>query len=104
MLVAQGMRAPHLIGELLVVLAKLGEHVERSDELSVIVEQPLLRRDLPDRAQRRSADLAHPLGNRVGRSENLVRLLIEQQMEVAEMWPRNVPVEILGLHIKREHV
>ena len=34
------------------------------------------------------------------RGENLRRLVIEQQMIIAEMRPRDVPVEILGLDVK----
>ena len=34
----------------------------------------------------------------------LVGLLVEQQVVVAEMRPRDVPVEVLGLQVQREHV
>src|SRR6478672_8004185 len=51
--VAKAVRAAHFRSQLLVVLAKLGKHVERRDVIGVIVEQPFLRGDLADRAERR---------------------------------------------------
>ena len=59
---------------------------------------------MADRAQRGAADLAHPLGHRIGDGEDLLGLLVEQQMVVAEMRPADVPVEVLGLEIEREGV
>ena len=59
---------------------------------------------MSDRAQRRAADLAHALGDRVGNGEDLVRLLVEQQVVIAEMRPGNVPVEVLRLQVEREDV
>src|SRR5262249_1260151 len=59
---------------------------------------------VPDRAQRRAADLAHALGKLVGSGENLLGLLVEQQVVVAEMRSAHVPMEVLRLHVEREHV
>src|SRR5262249_57962698 len=54
--------------------------------------------------QRRAADLAHALGKLVGSGENLLGLLVEQQVVVAEMRSAHVPMEVLRLHVEREHV
>ena len=54
--------------------------------------------------ERGPAHLADALGDRVGHCENLVGLFIKQQMVVAEVRPAHVPVEILSLQVKREHV
>jgi hypothetical protein len=70
----------------------------------VVVLDGLQFPDLPDRAQRDAAELAHPLGQLVGGGENRVGLLVEHQMIVAEMPAADVPVEILGFHIQREGV
>src|SRR5262245_47974989 len=59
---------------------------------------------MADRAQRGAADLADALGERVGGGEYLIAVLIEQQMVIAEVRPGNVPMKVLGLQIKREHV
>ena len=52
-------------------------------------------------AQARPADrlVPAPLGDVVGRREDLRRLLIEQKMIVAEMLTGYVPVEILGFQV-----
>ena len=60
--------------------------------------------DVADRAQRGAADLAHALGDLVGDGENLLALLVEQQMIVAEMRAADMPMEVLGLEIERENV
>ena len=52
----------------------------------------------------RAADLAHALGQDVDAGLDLRRLLVEQQVVVAEMRPADVPMEILGLHIERKRV
>jgi hypothetical protein len=59
---------------------------------------------LPDRSNGGAADLANPLRDRVGGTEDLVGLLVQHQMVVAEVRTGDVPVEILGLDIEREKV
>ena len=87
-----------------VILAQLGQHVLRRHIGRVVVGDPLQPGDVPDRAQRAAADLARPLGQRLGHVEDLRRLLVEQQVIVAEVRAGHVPVEVLGLEIKREDV
>ena len=60
--------------------------------------------DVADRAQRDAADLAHALGQLVGGGEDLLGLLVEQEMVVAEMRAADVPVEVLGLQIEGEGI
>ena len=103
-LVAGGVQAAHGGDALAVVLGELGQHVLRVDVVGVVVGDALLAGDLADRVQRGAADLAGALGHRVGHGEDLVGLLVEQQVEVAEVRPRHVPVEVLGLEIEREGV
>jgi len=57
-----------------------------------------------DRAQRRAADLADPLGDVVGGLENLLALLVEEEMVVAEVGAGDMPMEILGLQVKRKEI
>src|SRR5215472_7959768 len=102
--VAEFMRLAQEAGEALVVVGKLGQHVLRCDKLRVVVEQALQSADIADRAQRGTADLARALCDVVGHREDLLGLLVEQQMIVAEMRSRHVPVKILGLQIEREGV
>ena len=63
-----------------------------------------MARDIADRAQSRLSDFADALGDDVGRGEDLVGLLVEQQVVVAEMRAADVPVEILGLEVERKGV
>src|SRR5471032_2053653 len=64
----------------------------------------LFARDVPDRAQSRATDLAGALCDRIRHGKDLARLLVEQQVIVAEMRPAHMPVEVLGLEIDREHI
>src|SRR5262249_5859071 len=90
--------------QLLVVIAQLREHVEGRDEVGVVVQHALQAADVADRAQRGAADLAHALGDVIGGCENLLALLVEEQMIVAEVGTGDVPMEILGLQVKRKHI
>jgi hypothetical protein len=60
--------------------------------------------DVADRTNGGAADLAHPLGQDVDAALQLVALLVEQQVVVAEVRAADVPMEVLGLHIERERV
>src|SRR2546430_14069917 len=59
---------------------------------------------MPDRADRGAADLACALGQDIDAGWELVALLVEQEVVVAEMRAADVPVEVLGLHIERKRV
>ena len=50
------------------------------------------------------AELAHPFGQRISGREDLVAVVVEHAMVVAEVRPRHVPVEVLGLGIEHEGV
>ena len=63
-----------------------------------------MARDVADRVERGSTDFAGALGDVVGHRKNLRSVLIEEQMVVAKMRPAHVPVEVLRLHVEREHV
>src|SRR5258708_36635569 len=55
-------------------------------------------------AQRRPTDLADSLGNCIPDGENLVRLLVQKQVIVTEVWTGNMPMEILRLDVERVNV
>jgi len=55
--------------------------------------------NMTDRAQRRLTDLPDAFSNRVRSAEDLVALLVQEQMVVAKMRTRHVPVKILGLQV-----
>ena len=86
------------------VVAQLGQHVQRRHVVRVVVEHALQASDLADRAERRAADLAHALGDIVGRGKYLLGLLVQQQVVVTEMRARHMPMKILRLEIQREDV
>ena len=101
-LVAQLVAFAHGLDDLLIVVHQLAQHVGRRHEARVVVLDALQLGNLADRAQRGAADLADALGDVVGRGENLLGLLVEQQVIVAEMRAADVPMEILGLEIERK--
>ncbi len=49
-------------------------------------------------------DLADAFGDRVGHGVELLGLLVQQQVIVAEMRAAHVPVEILGFEVQSEHI
>ena len=74
------------------------------DIRSIIVGQALVVRDVTNGMQGEAADLSGAFGDVVGHLENLFGLLIEQEMVVSKMRAAHVPVKVLGLHKKSEHI
>src|SRR5216684_3844729 len=103
-LFAQLVRGTQVSRQLLIVSAKLGQHVLRGHAFSVIVLQALMLRDIADRPDRSSADFARPLSDVVGHREDSSTVLIEQEVVIAEVPAAHVPVEVLRLDVEREHV
>src|SRR5215467_14844520 len=91
-------------GQLLVIVAQLRKHIQRRDEVSVVVQDSLQAADVADRVQRSAADLADALGDGVGGRENLLAMVVEEEMIVAEVGTGYMPMEILGLQVKRKHI
>ena len=60
--------------------------------------------DIPDAANRGSAYLSDTLGKHVNRRKDVVRLLVQHQVIVAEVRRCQMPVEVLGLDIQSEVV
>jgi len=77
-LVAKVMRLAQVRRQLLVVLAQLGEKIQRRDEIRVVVQNALQTADVTDRAQGRAADLANAFSDGVSGGEDLVAVLVRQ--------------------------
>ena len=54
--------------------------------------------------ERGSAHLARSLRGVVRHGEDLLGVLVEEQVLITKVASGHVPVEILRLHIKREHI
>src|SRR5579862_7475636 len=59
-------------GDHLVIVHQFAQHLVSGHELLIVVLDVLQLGDMPNGAQRRAADLAHPLGDFVGGLENLL--------------------------------
>jgi len=59
---------------------------------------------VPDRLDGLAAELSHALRDDIRRAEDLRRLIVEQQVVIAKMRTRHVPMKVLGFEIEREHV
>lgn len=94
----------HACHEQLVVLAQFLQHVDGVDVGLIVVAHTLASRDMADRSDRGAAHLSDPLGDRVRRRENLLAQVVKQQMKIAEMRPRNVPMKVLRLDVNSEYV
>src|SRR5260370_16999321 len=90
--------------QLLVVVAQLRQYIQSRYKVCVVVQDPLQSADVTDRAQRRPTDLPNTLGDRVGGGEDLLTLLIQQEVIVAKMGSRHVPMKVLRLQIESKHV
>jgi hypothetical protein len=62
MLVADVVRFAHRRNDALIVVAQFRQHVLRLDVGGIVIGQPLLARNIADRAQSRLSDLADALG------------------------------------------
>src|SRR5690606_14107104 len=68
------------------------------------VVYPLQPGYLSYRSYGQPPELPHPLRDRIGHGEDLVGLLVQEKMVVAEVRPAHVPVEVLGLEVECEDV
>jgi hypothetical protein len=93
-----------IFGEFLVVLQEFLDHALGRERPLVTIMQALVTRDVADRAKGIAPEFASPLRDGIGHRKQLLTVLIEQEMVVAEMASRHVPVEVLRLHVKRESV
>jgi len=59
MLAATAVRFAHARRQLLVLIARFRQHIQRDDAVGVIVQRALQPRNPADRAQRHAADLPH---------------------------------------------
>ena len=91
-------------GESAIVLRELREHVAGLHILCIVVRELLQPGDVTNRPERGFTQLAHALGNRIGHREQLVGMLIEQHVIVAEVRAAHVPMKVLGLEIQRKHI
>src|SRR5690242_8825640 len=98
------MRLPEVRGELLVVVAELGEHVHRRDKIGIVVEHALQAADVTNRPHGGATDLANAFCDRVGGGKNLDGLFIQQEMIVAKVRAGDMPVKILRLQVKSKHI
>src|SRR5918996_5343732 len=96
-----GAQAPR---QLLVVVAQLADHLLRTHSFLVVVFESLVASDITDRTDRRPADFPRAFRDRIRYGENLARLFVEQQVIIAEVPAAYMPVKVLRLHVKREHV
>ena len=67
-------------------------------------QHSLSTRDLSDRMQRESADLANAFRDDVGHGEELLGVFIEKQMIIAEVMPAHMPVKIFRFQVQGEHI
>ncbi len=89
----------HVLDLSLVVVHEFVEHIDGPHIVLVVVFDALQLRDLSNRADRGAADLAGALGEDVDTAFQLLGLLVEQEMIVAEMWSADMPMEVLGLDV-----
>ena len=80
MFVTNGDRRPLLLRDVAVIGEEPLHHLERRNELVVVVRDGLLAGDVTDAADRRAAQLSHALGQRVYGVEDGIGLLVEEEV------------------------
>ena len=82
-----------------VISTKLCQHVLRSDGFFIVVFQTLVSRNIADRTERRSAELARSFCDIVRHGKDLLALLVQEQVIITKVASTHVPVEILRLRL-----
>lgn len=104
MFVTHVVRFAEARGHRFVVVLQLGKHVQWLDVSGIVIQNPLITRDLSDRMQRQSADLANAFRNDVSHGKELLGVFIEKQMIIAEVMPAHMPVKIFRFQVQSEHI
>src|SRR5580698_7713589 len=98
------MRGAKALDEGLVVAVELKQHVAGGHKLLVVIGDALQLGDVADGADGGATYLANALGDGVGDGKNLIGVLVEQKVVVAEMGSAHMPVKVLGFEIKSEGI
>src|SRR6266850_580837 len=102
--VAKAVDLAQVVCQLLVVIAQLGKHIHRRDEIGIIVQHALQAADVADRMQGGAADFSNTFGDRIRSGEDLIAVLVEKQVIVTKMRAGHVPMKVLCFQIERKHV
>jgi hypothetical protein len=103
-LVADLVRGPLSLRQMDIVLHQLFYHLRWGDEVFVIVFDRLQLADMADGADRCAAYAPDALSYDVDCGEDLVGVLVEEQMVVAEVRACQMPVEVLRFYIQSKQV
>jgi hypothetical protein len=76
---------------------QLAQHVCRSNELGIIIANALEPGEVPDGANGCPILFSHSLRDIVGHGNKLTAMIVKKRMEIAEVNPGHVPVNILDL-------
>jgi hypothetical protein len=88
----------------LFILVQFAQHIGGSNEISVVVSQALDAADLPDRTDCCSTDLANSFRYVVGHGKHQICVIIQEEMVIAKVRARHMPVEVLRLQIKHKYI
>ena len=102
--IAEAVDGTHAQDQSFFVLAEFGEHVGSVDEVGVVVGDALEAGDVSDGTDGGAADFADAFGDVVGHGEELVSVVVEEEMIIAEVRAAHMPVEVFGFEIQGENV
>ncbi len=103
-IVAKTVHCAHAQNQSLIILSKFTQHIGRVNIIRVIVRDALETSNVSDGTYRRSTDLPYAFSDLIGDVNDLIRVFIEEKMVVAKMRSAHVPMEVLCLQVKGEHV
>jgi hypothetical protein len=102
--IADFVRTAQVLGEQDAVRLQLQKHPGRRKLFVVVVLEPLVPRDVADGTEGRAAQFAGAFRESVCHCEDLIGMFVQQQMEIAKIAARDVPMEVLGFDEQSERV
>jgi hypothetical protein len=101
---ANFMRGPEESHQLHVVRAQFLPHFLGRDAFIVVVFKALVPRNIADGPEARASSFARAFRNSVRHPKNLISVVIQQKVVVAEMAACHMPVKVFRLHIENENI
>src|SRR5207253_4146501 len=86
------------------VFPEFAQHIGGRNEVRVVVMDTLQSGNVSDRSNSCTADLSSPLRNLIRHGKQLISVIVEQKVIIAEVRSTHMPVKILGFQVQAEDI
>jgi hypothetical protein len=104
LIVTERMDRSHAESQGFLVFPEFAQHIGGSDEVRVVVMDTLQPGNVSDRSNGRTADLSNPLRNLIRHGKQLIPVIVEQKVVIAEVRSTHMPVKIIGFQVQAEDI